>query len=245
MIFDLAHPPSIIVPVSGTTPQAIVQEALAAQEGGADVVEFRADYWLAERPDMDVNQDGRELIREIYAALRIPVIFTVRTLPQGGQVALSGFKYRVLQATALDVLMQEHVEPDRVGVDIEFAADSSAELARRAADLGYTPVISHHDWNETPHTDLLQLQLEEMLELPGVIKLSVMAHSDDDVERLLAVTRQVTQASGRPIVTIAMGEAGVRSRLEGWRYGSVATFATVGAATAPGQQTVEQVRAAL
>ena len=49
----------------------------------------------------------------------------------------------------------------------------------------------------------------------------------------------------RPLLTIAMGEAGQRSRLEGWKFGSVATFASAGTTTAPGQPTIAQLRTAL
>lgn len=74
MIFDLpasnAQRPAIIVPVVGTTPQVVIDEAIACEKAGADVVEFRLDFLLAAHPGMDVTAVGRELLRELFSAYR-------------------------------------------------------------------------------------------------------------------------------------------------------------------------------
>lgn len=250
MIFDLGDQngqrPAIIVPVAGTTPQVIVEEAMACERAGADVVEFRLDFLLAAHPGMDVDSTGRELLRELFAKLSAPLLITVRTRGQGGEVELTPFRYRVLLATLLDILMQEAFPAERVGLDFEFQLDATPDLAARAVQLGYTPVISHHDWAETPDNEVLYVMLEDMLAVANAVpKLAVMALSEDDTTRLLEVTKLVADESGRAIFTIAMGAAGIRSRLEGWKYGSVATFATAGASTAPGQPTIGHLFEAL
>lgn len=246
MIFDGREDPAIIVPLAGTTAEVIIEEALAREGAGADVLEFRADFLLASHPDMDFDTLGRSVLRELFAKTSVPVLFTVRTREQGGEASLTPFRYRVLLATALDIMMQERVPAERVGVDFEFHSDATPDLARRAAGLGYTPVVSHHDWKETPDSEVMFVMLEDMLQIPdAVAKLSVMAHSDADTQRLLDVTKAVAGQTRRPLITIAMGEAGRRSRLEGWNYGSVATFATAGTTTAPGQPSIAEVREAL
>ncbi|WP_189260402.1 type I 3-dehydroquinate dehydratase [Trueperella pyogenes] len=243
MIFDLpasnAQRPAIIVPVVGTTPQVVIDEAIACEKAGADVVEFRLDFLLAAHPGLDVAVTGRELLRELFSSLSVPILLTVRTMAQGGEVDLTPFRYRVLLATLLDILMQEEFPAQRVGLDLEFTSDATPDLAARAVELGYTPVISHHEWAETPDCEVMYVMLEDMLAVPSAIpKLAVMASNEDDTTNLLDVTKQVSIDSGRKIITIAMGQAGVRSRLEGWKYGSVATFATAGSATAPGQPAI-------
>lgn len=246
MIFDQGKRPAIIVPVAGTTPQVILEEAKACEKAGADVVEFRADYLLAAHPGTDVDTIARDLLRELYSQLAAPVLITFRTMPQGGEVELTPFRYRVLMATILDILMQEAVPPERVGVDLEFVSEATPELAARAVELGYTPVVSHHEWEDTPDSEVLYVMVEDMLAIPTAVpKLAVMAHNEQDTARLLEVTKQLAQETGRPLITVAMGEAGIRSRLEGYKYGSVATFATAGASTAPGQPTIERLRAVL
>ncbi|MEW6875200.1 type I 3-dehydroquinate dehydratase [Trueperella pyogenes] len=248
MIFDLpasnARRPAIIVPVVGTTPQVVIDEAIACEKAGADVVEFRLDFLLAAHPGMDVAAVGRELLRELFSSISVPILLTVRTMAQGGEVDLTPFRYRVLLATLLDVLMQEEFPAQRVGIDLEFTSEATPDLAARAVELGYTPVVSHHEWAETPDCEVMYVMLEDMLAVPNAVpKLAVMASNDDDTASLLNVTKQVAADCGRKIITIAMGQAGVRSRLEGWKYGSVATFATVGSPTAPGQPAIEDLLA--
>lgn len=246
MIFDRQDGPAIIVPLAGTTSEVVIEEARAREQAGADVLEFRADFLLANHPEMDFNTVGRDVLRELFAETSVPVLFTLRTRDQGGELQAARFRYRVLMATVLDIMMQENLPAERVGVDLEFRSPATPDLARRAGELGYTPVVSHHEWNETPDSEVMYVMLEDMLQIPSsVAKLAVMAHSDSDTQRLLDVTRAVCEKSGRPLLTIAMGEAGQRSRFEGWKYGSVATFASAGTTTAPGQPTLEQLREAL
>lgn len=238
--------PAIIVPLAGTTAEVIIEEAHAREKAGADVLEFRADFLLANHPEMDFETVGRGVLRELFAKTSTPVLFTVRSREQGGEVSLTPFRYRVLLATVLDIMMQERVPAERVGIDFEFHSDATPDLARRATNLGYTPVVSHHDWIETPDSEVMYLMLEDMLQIQGAVpKLAVMAHSEEDTQRLLDVTKAVAGQFHRPLLTIAMGEAGQRSRLEGWKFGSVATFASAGTTTAPGQPTIAQLRTAL
>ncbi|WP_146739792.1 type I 3-dehydroquinate dehydratase, partial [Arcanobacterium haemolyticum] len=65
---------------------------------------------------------------------------------------------------------------------------------------------------------------------------------DEDVDRLLAVTKAVTSETGRMVISVAMGERGQRARLAGWTYGSVATFAAVSRPSAPGQPHISELR---
>ncbi|VEI13496.1 type I 3-dehydroquinate dehydratase [Trueperella bialowiezensis] len=235
--------PAIIVPLVGTTAEVLIDEARAAEAAGADVLEFRADFLLANHPDYDLNSAGREVLRELFKQTRVPILFTIRTRGQGGELDVTPFRYRVLMATVLDLMLQENFPAARVGVDFEYHWDATPELARRAFVLGYTPVVSHHEWADTPDDEVLYVMLDDMLAISGAIpKLAVMARDDSDTQRLLDITRLVTERHGRPVLTIAMGEAGQRSRLEGGAYGSVATFAAAGATTAPGQPSLDELR---
>ena len=233
--------PAVIVPLTGTTPQMIVDEAVAAEAAGADVLEWRIDFMLSSHNQLSLAAAGREVIVPILEATKLPLLLTIRTAEQGGEAKLSRGRYRLLLAELLDVLMQNG-SCERLGIDLEHWFDGTPELARRASELGASVVISHHDWQETPDSEIMEIIFEDMLELPEVVaKLAVTAHSDEDVARLLDVTERVSQKSGRPVIAIAMGEAGKRSRFEAWKYGSVATFATVGKASAPGQPTVAEL----
>ncbi|MCI5825236.1 MAG: type I 3-dehydroquinate dehydratase [Arcanobacterium sp.] len=238
--------PTVIVPLTGTTAQMLVEEAQAAEAAGADVLEWRVDFMLATHKQLSFAPLGREVVNPIVEATSLPLLLTIRTSDQGGEAKLSTGRYRLLLAEMLDTLVHIDVPPERIAIDLEHWFDGTPALVQRAQERGFTVVLSHHDWQETPDSDIMQIVYEDMLELPGAVaKLAVMAHDDGDVQRLLDVTARVAHSSGRAIIAIAMGEIGRRSRLEGWKYGSMATFATVGAGSAPGQPSVAELHAAL
>ncbi|MCI6573978.1 MAG: type I 3-dehydroquinate dehydratase [Actinomycetaceae bacterium] len=238
--------PSVIVPLTGTTAQMLVEEARAAEAAGADIVEWRSDFMLATHEQLSFAPLGKDVVTPIVAATNIPLLLTIRTSGQGGEAKLRPGRYRLLLAEMLDTLMHIDVPPERIAIDLEHWFEGTPALARRAQEMGLTVVISHHDWSETPDPEIMQIVYEDMLELPGVVaKLAVMAHDDADVQNLLDVCARVARSSRRAIMAISMGEMGKRSRFEGGSYGSVATFGTVGTASAPGQPTVEELLAAL
>ncbi|MFR0554431.1 type I 3-dehydroquinate dehydratase [Loigolactobacillus coryniformis subsp. coryniformis] len=62
-----------------------------------------------------------------------------------------------------------------------------------------------------------------------------MPSSAQDVLNLLQATLTATQQQTQPVITMAMGQLGQITRLAGGTFGSAVTFATVAAASAPGQ----------
>jgi 3-dehydroquinate dehydratase-1 len=78
-----------------------------------------------------------------------------------------------------------------------------------------------------------------------VAKLAVMPQDARDVQALLAATAEADRRLSIPLVSMAMGELGVASRVVGFRYGSRITWASAGAASAPGQLPLGQLRARL
>ncbi|WP_216378686.1 type I 3-dehydroquinate dehydratase [Arcanobacterium phocae] len=245
MIFS-PHTRTVIVPLLGTTPAMLVQEAREAQDAGADVVEWRVDMLFGDHPNFSFSTLGSEIIPQLISATTLPILLTIRTAKQGGEIKVSDGRYRLLLAEMLDTLLQLQVPAERVAVDIEYWHRAAPDLARRAQELGFTVVISDHNWMMTPDSDILRIMFEDMLAIEGVVaKLAVAAHNDDDVDRLLEVTRNVTAETGRMVISVAMGEPGQRARIEGWKYGSVATFAAVSRPSAPGQPHISEVKPAL
>ncbi len=244
MIFSASGRPSLIVPITGTTTQKLLEEAVAAENAGADVIEWRIDFLIAAHANLSFATIGREVISPILAATQIPLLLTIRTHEEGGQVKLTPARYRLLIAELLDTLVHLNADPTRIGVDLEYRFKETPALAAGASNWGCTVVISYHDWHETPDNEVLYLIFEEILQIPKVVaKLAVTAQSTADVPRLLQVTAQIVQDFHRPVIALAMGEMGKDSRLQGWEYGSVATFVAVDTPSAPGQPTMEEVQA--
>lgn len=68
-----------------------------------------------------------------------------------------------------------------------------------------------------------------------ILKLAVMPREEADVERLRMAGREASVRTGHPVIAIAMGELGKRSRTQAERFGSAVTFGCLGRASAPGQ----------
>lgn len=247
MIFNSHHQPNIIVPITGTTAQMLLEEARAAEAAGADVIEWRIDFLIGTREMLSFVEIGKEVIEPLLKATTLPLLFTLRTAEQGGQVKLRSGRYRLLFAELLDTLVQlGGVDPRRIGIDLEYSFPQAASLAGRARAAGYTVVISLHDWKETPDNEILKLLFLEMLKIPDAIpKIAVTAHNEQDANRLLEVTKEVVAESARPVIAVAMGEAGKNTRLFGWQAGSIATFAHLNGESAPGQPSLAELQQAL
>lgn len=69
------------------------------------------------------------------------------------------------------------------------------------------------------------------------LTIAVMAHSPEDALAVMSATAKMRHYhSARPMLTMAMGRAGVLTRITGEGFGSDMTFASVGGkASAPGQ----------
>ncbi|GAA3319496.1 hypothetical protein GCM10020331_026630 [Ectobacillus funiculus] len=75
-----------------------------------------------------------------------------------------------------------------------------------------------------------------------VAKASVMPVDKQDVLTLLEVTREAVDMLTIPVLTISMGALGSMSRVMGWMYGSVMTFAVGANSSAPGQIPIDDLR---
>jgi 3-dehydroquinate dehydratase/shikimate dehydrogenase len=103
-------------------------------------------------------------------------------------------------------------------------------------------ICSHHDFERVPAD--LEAIFARMLQTPArILKLAVQAH---DITDLLPVFRLLEQAqeAGREMIAIAMGEAGLLTRILAPARGAFLTFGALSRehANAPGQITVRELR---
>ncbi len=203
--------PQICVAVTGAT----MDEIRRARDGaeGADLVELRLD--TVDRPDVPAALDGR----------RRPVIVTCRASWEGGFFKGSEEeRQRILeQAVALGAEF----------VDVEARAAFAPDLIR--ARRGRGVVLSSHYFEGMPDdlSDRWRALNSSGAEVP---KLAVAVASLTDTLQVMALADGASidaagTANGH--VLIAMGEAGVTSRLLASRLGNRWTYA--GHAVAPGQ----------
>ena len=184
----------------------------------ADIIEWRADFLPKEAilqvaPAIFEKFAGRELV------------FTLRTRAEGGQIELSSEEYvQMIKEVA------QLYQPDY----IDFEYFNYKDVFDQMLDFPNL-VLSYHNFQETPE-NLMEI-LSELTSLnPKVVKIAVMANTEQDVLDLMNFTRGFkTLNPEQEYVTISMGKVGKVSRITSDVTGSSWSFASLDEASAPGQ----------
>ena len=155
---------------------------------------------------------------------RLPVVFTCRPTWEGGHFRGSEEERRRL--------LREAQQLGAEYVDVEWKAGFSDVVQARD---GRGVVLSMHDFAGVP-ADLADQAHAMRSTGAEVIKLAIMARRLTDNLALLPIAR----VSQSPIIVIAMGDAGVASRVLATRFGSSWTYAGTG--VAPGQLPASRLR---
>lgn len=228
--------PKIIVPVAAKTKDAILEKAREIMDCEFDCVEWRVDFYeaAAEVPKvLSVLKALRGVLGEK------PLLVTVRTREEGGEIALDAESYTALNAAAAR-------SGDADAVDVQIFSGGGAESMNAVHAAGCRVVGSCHSFDKTPDKAEMIAWMRRAQDMGAdIAKIAVMPHSTADVIALLDAAQEMhARYADRPIIAISMG-GGVVSRLCGECFGSAATFGMVGQASAPGQIPADQLSAVL
>lgn len=226
--------PKICVPVSERTQEEVLAAAMSMRKEPFDLVEWRADWYLDVLEPKQVRET-LQILREVLG--QTPIIFTVRTAKEGGELELSVRDYeRILTDVAASGLA------DLIDVELFAGDDTVRNIVRAAKDSGTAVIASSHEFTETPPADELVARMERMRELGAdILKIAVMPERPEDVLTLLEATGRAKRETGEPLITMAMGGLGLISRVCGETFGSDVTFGAAGKASAPGQMDVREL----
>lgn len=189
----------------------------------------------------------------------LPILLTVRTGFEGGQVEITEDDYaevvRELIAGVADVEADAGTAAGTgptgtaasgvpgsassgvpVTIDVEIDRAESGSLIASAQEAGVPVVASHHNFESTDSAERLLKTFAAMSEAGAhVAKVAMMPQAPADVLRLLEATAAADASLPVPVLGISMGTWGRTSRIMGADFGSCATFAQIGQASAPGQ----------
>lgn len=231
--------PKICVPIVGVTREEILRSGKNISTVGADVAEWRADWY----EDVFTFEKVEETVKELRDVLgSIPILFTFRTAKEGGEKAIEKEDYvRINQSAAKTGYI------DMVDAEVFTGDDAVTAIVKTAHERGVKAVVSNHDFHKTPEKEEIVSRLRMMIELGAdIAKIAVMPQNKKDVLTLLAATEEMyTKYADRPIITMSMAGTGVISRLCGEVFGSALTFGAAGKASAPGQMEVEDLKTVL
>lgn len=162
--------------------------------------------------------------QRVLSRVSRPVILTFRPAEQGGRRELDRHTREAFWQTA----------PRTDWWDVESDLLPGIDWSR--------VIISHHDFSGVPD-DLTQIY-ERLAATPAhVIKIAVQANDIVDCLPVFQLLARST-AEGRNLIAIAMGNAGIATRVLGPSHGSFLTYAALRdeSATAPGQLTARKLR---
>jgi 3-dehydroquinate dehydratase/shikimate dehydrogenase len=197
-----------------------MREACARAREVGDIVELRLDC---------IEEDWTTWVTELEPLIRDQsrlAILTFRPSEQGG--------HRVLSRHEREAFWNRDWNPDLKALfDIE--GDLVISDSRRV-------IVSHHDFSGVPE-DLEQIY-ERLAATPAqVVKIAVQANEITDCIRVFRLLDRARNES-RNLIAIAMGDAGVATRILGPARGSFLTYGSLEdeSATAPGQVNARQLR---
>ena len=229
----------ICVPIVGPTVEDILSQVQEAVQAKVDLIELRADMWMkgSHLPEEEYIPTIINLVEEVHFRYeKMPILFTWRTLAEGGETSLSNENYcNLLQAIVDQDLVQ--------AIDVELFAytDTMGQVIKQAHQQEIQMVMSYHNFHKTLNRDTLHLYAEQMISAgAAVIKFALMPTTSDDVLSVLQFTKELSERYPQlPRITMSMGKLGQMTRACGHVFGNCLTFGTLGQASAPGQVEVD------
>lgn len=226
---------AICVPIIGPTVEDILSQVQEAVQAKVDLIELRPDMWMK---CSNISEDEYiptivTFVEEVHSRVAdMPVLFTWRTIGEGGETPLCSDNYiKLLQAIVNQDLVQ--------AIDIELFAytEEMGSIMKQAHQHGIQTVMSYHNFQSTPDLDTLHVYAERMVSVGAqVIKFALMPTTNDDVLSVLQFTKELTEQYPQlPRITMSMGQLGQMTRTCGNVFGNCLTFGTLGQASAPGQ----------
>ena len=201
--------PKICVPIVGKTIDEILNQAKHICEIGADVVEWRVD-WFEEVKNYESVENAAKQLRDILG--ETPILFTFRTAKEGGERTIELDEYvelneKIAKSGYVDI------------VDVEaFTGDTYVEkVIKTAHECGVKVIASNHDFRKTPSKEELIARMRKMQELGADIpKIAVMPQSTEDLLTLLSATEEMRRCyADRPAITMSMAGTGTEPYVRG------------------------------
>lgn len=232
--------PKICIPLTGHTPEALVEQAKETKQQPCQMVEWRADYILAEMKSLSLSEvckKLKDLLQQLREVLEVPILFTIRTASEGGNISLSSNAYYYINQIIAETGMADVIDIEAFDAPGMVQEEKLRAFVEYARGKGCKILLSNHDFFATPDMEEMLTRYFVMQELGAdIMKLAVMPQEEGDVINLLEVATLMRDKYARvPFIAISMGELGMTTRVCGGEFGSVITFASGKDASAPGQ----------
>ena len=192
----------------------------------------------------------------LVATCRIDTVIANEPSLQDPSLTEQARKIKAMQLAERRLVRAIEAGARYVDVEIEAEKQMSKRVRNAAHESGTVFIRSYHDFNGTGSVEELQSMVEKCrYHGADMVKLVTMAHSQEDVDRVMSLYEWCdTCASGGVealahggLIAFCMGEVGKQSRIDALAYGAPYTYAALTAddAAAPGQWPMEQMMEAV
>jgi len=223
---ELKNTPRI---VGVLTAPIVSRDILIAQRDGAHMVEIRLDsFKKSELDDTDKMVDNFKAYRRHGS----PIILTIRKKSEGGMIELTPVERKKLFKALI---------PYSDAVDIEISSGSLVkDVVAEARKHDKKVIMSFHDFKSTPDDKkLMEVVKKAQKSKADMVKIATNVRTQEDLRSLGRVLLKEED-----IIVIGMGKKGVATRTLFPILGSLLTYGTIGASTAPGQLSVKDLKKA-
>lgn len=210
------RPVRVCVPVCVKSLAQLEQVCERAGEW-ADIIELRLDCL------QDLDFEIETLVNKLSRRL----ILTFRPAEQGG--------YRILGLPEREAFWSKNSKAN-------LLCDIEADLVLTSSFDWPRVIVSHHDFSGVPHD--LEKIYERLAATPArIVKIAVHANDITDCIRVFHLLDRATSEQ-RELIAIAMGNAGIATRILGPSRGAYLTYGSLedDSATAPGQVNARALR---
>jgi 3-dehydroquinate dehydratase-1 len=227
--------PLICTPLVGKSKADVLVELTNVLGKKPDIIEWRADFFEnITNTDQVISLANK--IKEM--ANDLPVIFTIRSIREGGQpIALPDS-----EAIALNAAICSKTSVEYVDCELSNLPEHFQQLCKVAHKNDTRVIASFHNFDCTPSRDILYQKFTQAEEYDAdVAKVAVMPKNLEDVLTLLRVTLEAKSRLTIPLITMSMGGLGAVTRMFGGIFGSAVSFAIGQGSSAPGQVPIEDL----
>ena len=235
--------PKTIVPIVAKTKADIIAKAKEITSLPADLVEWRADFYegLFNTPEL------LDTLKALRSALgNKPLLFTIRTKPEGGEVAPSFEDYATANMAAAKSGDADLVDVEMFWGNTDWNGKVSEVSAKLTQDIHAAKCLvvgSRHNFSATPtKAEIVTTLTNQKNAGADIPKAAVMPVSKGDVLTVLEASYEFSETADRPFLTISMGARGMMSRVACELSGSCMTFGAAGQTSAPGQIQVGELK---
>lgn len=212
-----------------------LQQAIARAASIGDCVELRLDYLAGAE-----FEEALRLLPELIKECARPVIVTLRPADEGG--------HREIDSLArISFWIEQFLHSPQRAAFADIELDLAEFIRERESDgwkwLDWSSVIcSHHDFSCVPEE--LEKIYERMAQTPArILKIAARAKDATDCLALFHLLKRA-QSEGREMIAVAMGTAGIMTRILAPACGSFLTYGALDTEheTAPGQISAQDLR---